>query len=250
MAGNNRTTIVLQERDLRLLEALESMRVINREQAKVVAGFRSTRRANDRLLMLTRGGFLKRAFIGSREAVYWLPGKIIQERGQKGSNMPNEPSALFLKHGLEINRVHLLVQYNSIPVPGWWFASWQSFQKPLSATLPLIPDGYFELGSSQGFRSVFVEVDLGTEAVPVLAKKANLYLQLAASGEFQQIFGRSQFRVLLVTTSERRLQNIRAAIAKVTDKIFWLGTLDLTSPDKFWSVSWLRPTGDQLQSIL
>ena len=49
MAGNSRS-IVLQERDLRLFEALESMRVINREQAKVVAGFQSTRRANDRLL--------------------------------------------------------------------------------------------------------------------------------------------------------------------------------------------------------
>ena len=127
------------------------------------------------------------------------------------------------------------MQYSSIPVRGWWFGSWRAFQQPLSPTVPLIPDGYFELGSAGGFRAVFVEVDLGTEAVPVLAKKASLYLQLAASGEFSQIFGRSQFRVLLITTSERRLQNIRAAIAKMTDKIFWLGTLDLVSAEKFWS---------------
>jgi hypothetical protein len=249
MAGNKRTTIVLQERDLRLLEALESMRVINREQAKVVAGFGSTRRANDRLLMLTRGGFLKRAFVGSREAVYWLPSKPLQERGRKSTEAA-EPAALFLKHRLEINRVHLLVQYSSIPVRGWWFGGWRSFQSPLSATVPLIPDGYFEIGSAQGFRSVFVEVDLGTEAVPVLAKKASLYLQLAASGEFSQVFGRSQFRVLLITTSERRLQNIRTAIAKLTDKIFWLGTLDSVTVEKFWAAGWHRPTGDQLQSIL
>jgi len=250
MAGNNRTGVVLQQRDLRLLEALENMRVINREQAKVVAGFRSTRRANDRLLTLVRAGFLKRAFIGSREAVYWLPGKSLQERGRGHDHRAIEPAALFLKHQLEINRLHLLAQYSSVPVRGWWFVRWDSFQKPLSTTVPLIPDGYFELGSAEGFRPAFVEVDLGTEAVPILAKKAALYLQLAASGEFAQIFGRSQFRVLLVTTSERRLQNIRTAIAKVTDKIFWLATLDVISPEKFWTASWLRPTGDQLQSLL
>src|ERR1700722_8144317 len=58
MAGNKRTSIMLQERDLRLLEALDSMRVIDREQASVVAGFRSRTRANERLLALTQAGYL------------------------------------------------------------------------------------------------------------------------------------------------------------------------------------------------
>ena len=250
MAGTKRTTLVLQERDLRLLESLETMRVIDREQAKVVAGFTSTRRANDRLLALTRAGFLKRAFIGSRQAVYWLPAKPLQESDRKRNASAFEPAALFLRHQLEINRVQLLVQYTGIPSRNWWFGKWQSFPKPLSATVPLIPDGYFEIGSQQGLRPAFVEIDLGTEATPIVAKKANLYLQLAASGEFAQIFGRTQFRVLVITTSDRRLQNLRGPIAKLTDKIFWFSTLDVLSPDRFWSAAWLRPTGDQLQSLL
>ncbi len=182
--------------------------------------------------------------------MYWLPGKGAQEGGRKRDDAPAEPAALFLKHQLEINRVHLLVQYSSIPLRGWWFVHWQGFQKTLSATVPLIPDGYFELGSQQAFRPVFVEVDLGTEAVPIVLKKASLYLTLAASGEFSKLFNRSQFRVLVITTSERRLQNLRAPIAKLTDKIFWFATLDVLSPEKFWAVSWLRPVGDQLQSLL
>jgi hypothetical protein len=97
---------------------------------------------------------------------------------------------------------------------------------------------------------MFVEVDLGTEAVPVVAKKASMYLQLAASGEFSKLFGRSQFRVLVITTSERRLQNLRQPIAKLTDKIFWFATLDTVSPERFWAVSWLRPATDQMQSLL
>jgi hypothetical protein len=175
MAGNKRTSIVLQERDFRLLEALETMRVIDREQAKIVAGFRSTTRANARLLVLTRAGFLKRAFIGSRQGIYWLANKPLQQEKKRGDPSA-EPAALFLRHQLEINRTHLLVQYASIPAAGWWFVRWQSFQKPVSDTVPLIPDGYFELASAQGFRTMFLEIDLGTEAVPVLARKASLYL--------------------------------------------------------------------------
>lgn len=250
MAGTKKKTLVLQERDLRLLEALETMRVIDRQQAKIVAGFGSTTRANARLLALTRAGFLKRAFVGSRQAVYWLPDKPLHDAGRKSEIQGAEPAALFLRHQLEINRVHLVVQYSGIPTRSWWFGRWQSFQKPLSATIPLIPDGYFEIGSPQGFRPAFVEVDLGTEAVPIVAQKANQYLQLAASGEFAQIFGRSQFRVLVITTSPRRLENLRTAVAKLTDKIFWFGTLDMISTGRFWSPDWLRPSGDQLNSLL
>jgi Replication-relaxation len=249
MAGNKRTSIMLQDRDLRLLEALESMRVIDREQAKVVAGFKSRTRANERLLALTQAGYLKRAFVGRRQAVYWLANRPLHQEKKRGDTVA-EPASLFLRHRLEINRVHLLVQYSSIPIRGWWFAAWQNFQKPLSGAVPLIPDGYFELGSAQGFRPVFVEVDLGTEAVPVLARKASLYLQLATTGEFSKIFGRSQFRVLLITTSDRRLQNIREGIAKLTDKVFWFATLDAIAPEKFWTATWLRPTGDQFQPLL
>lgn len=249
MAGNNRTSIELQPRDLRLIEALETMRVIDREQAKVVAGFRSTTRANTRLLALTKAGILRRAFLGSNQAVYWLANRELQKLRKRG-DVAVEPAALFLRHRLEINRLHLLVRYTSIPAARHWFGRWQSFQEPLSRHLPLIPDGYFEVNSAQEVRSTFAEIDLGTEAVQVFAKKASLYLQLATSGDFAQLFSRSQFRVLVVTTSASRLNNLRSAVAKLTDKIFWFGPLENLIPEKFWSASWLRPCGDQLQSLL
>jgi hypothetical protein len=248
MAGNNKTSLVLQPRDLRLLEALETMRVINREQAKIVCGFRSTTRANARLLALTNAGFLKRAFLGSRQAVYWLAGK--SKSDQQSELNTREPAALFLRHRLEINRLHLLVQYSAIPVTGWWLVRWQSFSRNLSATVPLIPDGYFEIRSQTGVRSCFVEVDLGTEALPVFQRKVQLYLHLAISGDFAKLFGQQQFRVLVIANSERRLANLRAAISKLTDKIFWLTTIESINPRDFWSAAWLRPTGNQKQSLL
>jgi hypothetical protein len=129
MAGNNRTGIVLQPRDLRLLEALETMRVIDREQAKVVAGFRSTTRANVRLLALTKAGFLRRGFLGSNQAVYWLANRELQRLRKRGETAP-EPAALFLRHRLEINRLQLLVQYTGIPAAQCWFGPLAEFPVP------------------------------------------------------------------------------------------------------------------------
>ena len=248
MAGN-RSSLVIQERDLKLFEALETMRVMDREQAKIAGGFRSTTRANARLLALTKAGFLKRAFLGSRQAVYWLASNS-QQHGAQKELTPREPASLFLRHRLEINKVYLQLKHSAIPVSGWWFVRWQGFQKNLAPAVPLIPDGYFEVRSSTGVRACFVEVDLGTEALPVIQKKVQLYLHLATSGEFSKLFHQQQFRVLVIANSERRLQNIRAAIAKLTDKIFWLTTLDSIHRERFWSPVWLRPTGDQGQSLL
>ena len=56
MTGSKRTGLVVQERDRQLLSELAVMRIIDREMTKLVAGFNSTRRANARLLQLTRTG--------------------------------------------------------------------------------------------------------------------------------------------------------------------------------------------------
>jgi hypothetical protein len=249
MAGSNNTSLIVQDRDLKLFEGLETLRAIDREQAKTVGGFRSTTRANTRLLALTRAGFLRRAFLGNRQAVYWLASTNRHQASQSELTR-REPTSLYLRHRLEINKVHLLIKYRTIPVAGWWFVRWESFARNLSPALPLIPDGYFELRSAAGVRACFLEVDLGTEALPVIQRKVQLYLQLAASGEFSTLFHQSQFRVLVVASSARRVASLRRTIAGLTDKIFWLTTLESINNDRFWSAVWLRPTGDQMLPLL
>ena len=68
---------MVQPRDRKLFEELAVMRVIDREQAKIVAGFGSTTRANARLLALTRAGLLRRFFLGRRGK----PSTRFQKRG-------------------------------------------------------------------------------------------------------------------------------------------------------------------------
>lgn len=243
MAGTKRAVVVLQDRDRHLIEELAVMRVIDRDQAKMVAGFHSTRRVNDRLLTLTRAGLLKRIPLGSSEqTAYALAGTSPQ-------SSLTIPAALFVRHQLAINAVYLLAKYQALPM-GARLLRWMRFDQQVSKTLPLIPDGYFEIESSTQTRPMFLEVDLGTEALPVWQKKTQLYLQLALSGEFTKIFGQSQFRVLVVANTERRMQNIRATVAKATDKIFWFASQEIIQRGGLWSPVWLRPQGDQRQSLL
>ncbi|HEY3826225.1 MAG TPA: hypothetical protein VGL82_16780 [Bryobacteraceae bacterium] len=79
MAGSNHKLVIVQARDLHLMRELAVMRVVDREQAKIVAGFRSTTRANTRLLGLTELGYLHRFFWGSvggaRKGLYALSAK-------------------------------------------------------------------------------------------------------------------------------------------------------------------------------
>ncbi len=257
MTGSKRSGMVIQERDRRLLSELGVMRILDRESAKVVAGFKSTRRANARLLQLTRAGLLKRFFIGSiahgRKAVYTLApkGEQLVNAILPGINRASGRLVVgdaFVAHQTGINDIYLALKYRSHP--GVRLLRWHTFRQPISEAIKLTPDGYFETAIGDAVRAMFLEVDLGTEALSVWQQKTALYLQLAVSGEFAKRFRHPQFRVLVVANSERRLANIRATVAKSTDKIFCFSSLETIHRDGIWQPVWLRPSGDQRHSLL
>jgi len=238
---------------------LEVLRILDRETSKVVAGFQSTRRANDRLLQLTRAGLLRRFFVGSvahgRKAMYTLSAKGAEMVAATLGGIKRPVDRLvvgdrFVEHQAGINQIYLALKYRPILNLGIRISRWVTFRQPLSEVIKLTPDGYLELALSESIRAMFLEVDLATEALSVWQQKITYYLQLAISGEFQKRFRHQQFRVLVVATSNRRLTGLRTTVAKSTDKIFWFTTFELINRDGFWSPIWLRPTGDQLHSLL
>src|ERR1035437_9866719 len=109
MTGNKkRRGLIVQARDLKLFEELAVMRIIDREQAKIVAGFGSTTRANTRLLALTRAGLLRRFFLGSRKSLYALSEKGAQLaevplRGPRRQQNETLVADFFIEHQLAIN---------------------------------------------------------------------------------------------------------------------------------------------------
>jgi hypothetical protein len=259
MPGNRRRGVVLQNRDRRLLSELAVMRIIDREMTKIVAGFGSTTQVSLRLLELTRAGFLRKFFVGTigsgRKAIYTL--------APKGADAVNAPLGgivrpdgklvagdRFVDHQSAINEVYLAVKFPKLQNPVVQFRRWHTFRQSISEAIKLTPDGYLEIASGQGIRSMFLEVDLGTEALSVWQQKVGYYLQLAVSGEFTRRFHQPQFRALVVATSERRLANIRRVVSKATDKIFWFATIDNINREDIWSSVWLRPSGDDRHSLL
>jgi hypothetical protein len=156
MSGNN--NLILQARDRHLLEELAVMRVLDREQAKVVAGFGSTTRANTRLLALVRAGLLRRFFIGSgggRRALYALSlkGAQVVEVPVRGPRRPQDALLVadyFVGHQLAVNGIYCALKYGTIPVPHVTFHRWLSFFEPVVPGISLIPDGYVEFMTPAG----------------------------------------------------------------------------------------------------
>jgi hypothetical protein len=258
MTGNNKG-IILQDRDRHLLRELAVMRVIDREQAKCVAGFRSTTRANNRLLMLTRAGLLRRFFLGTqgagRKSLYAQSPKAaalveVPYRGPRRSTDQTLAADFFVTHQLWINQVYCLLKYHPIPVADTRFVRWLSFYEPLGSGIPLIPDGYAEVVTPTKTLAMFLEVDLGHESRSIWQKKVQGYLRYAASGNFTTKFNQPQFRTLVVVNSERRVSSLRAATGVVTEKIFWFTTLDAITTNGFWSSIWQRPTSAEHKALL
>ncbi len=256
MAGNNRKLVILQDRDVHLFRELAVMRVIDREQAKVVAGFGSTTRANARLLALSQAGFLHRFFWGTvggaRKALYSLSPRgaglagVPHRRPRRGQGQVLAADSLSA-HQLEINEIYCTLKYRPLPNDAK-FIRWVGFQEPIFGTL--IPDGYAEIGTTGKLRALFLEVDRGNEGRSVWQAKVQAYLEYAASGAFAQQFGQPQFRTLTVTTSESRLTSLRVATAALTDKIFRFTTMERIAREGFWENIWQKPTGNERQTLL
>jgi hypothetical protein len=259
MTGNNVRGLVLQDRDRHLLRELGIMRVIDREQAKCVAGFQSTRRVNSRLLILTQAGLLRRFFLGTsgggQKALYALSpagAKLIDVpfRGPRRARDAVLVADFFVTHQLSINHICCSLKFRPIPVPDATFGKWVSFYEALEPGTRLIPDGYLEILTPQKTLAAFLEVDLGHEGLSVWKRKVETYLRYAISGNFEKRFGQAQFRVLVAASSERRMHSLRKATSGLTDKIFWFSTFESITGDGFWAPIWFRPNGDQRQSLL
>jgi hypothetical protein len=201
---------------------------------------------------------LNRFFVGSvaagRKAIYTL-----SKSGNRVAGIERPPVSrshgktlvgdLYVDHQMHINEIYCSVKFRPLPI-GARFVGWRSFHEPLSEHSRLIPDGYFELQSPAGTPPSFLEIDLGHQSMKIWEQKVRRYLQLAISGDFNRLFRKPQFRVLVITTSQRRLMKIRSVISKQTDKVFWLSDFKTINRAGLWSACWLRASGDQPLALI
>lgn len=248
--------VIPQERDLKMLRALSVLRVIDREQASLIAGFKSTTRANSRLQKLRVAGILKRFFfvsaLGGKKAVYCLSkkGASLAEVPANAIQRPADSFLIgdkFVAHQLAINEIYCRGLCNV--ATDFRMQNWRTFSKPFASGSALVPDAYFEVLIGESTRPMFLEVDRGTEGLSVWTKKTEAYLGLAASGQFAALFQQPRFGVLVVTLSHGRMKSLRAHVAKITPKLFYFSTLGQIKLSGLWGAIWYRPDGDQSQFL-
>jgi hypothetical protein len=243
---------IVTARDLDLFRTLAVARVLDCEQVMVVGRFSSVRRANRRLLKLVRAGLLRRWFVGNasggQRALYGLSPQAAGLIGHSRQGLVHLKAeslitnSEFLAHQQAVNAVFLLAKFQPWP-PEFSCERWINFREPLSQSVPLMPDGYFEIVHGGTVYPMFLEVDLGTETSQVWRRKVELYLKFAVNGEFEQLFHGKRFRVLVVLPSERRLEAVRRTVASRTEKLFWFSTQDELTREGLCGSIWLRPTG-------
>ncbi len=246
---NGSKNVILQARDLLLLRTLSDLRLLSRDQIAALSGFQSITRVNVRLAKLTRAGLIQRYFVasesGGRSSIYALTRK-----GSQTAQLPFQPlkwlpnsiiiGNAFAAHQLAINEIRVAASDSGrVPV------IWKTLDEPIAESTKLIPDALIERQFDTEWRSLFLEVDLGTEALPTWTKKVQQYLQLATSGNFRDVVQADRFAVLVVANSDARSRQLRAHIAVLTQKLFWFTTLKTIKERGFWSPIWLRPVGDQ-----
>ena len=249
---------MLQPRDLTLLKEIAHLRVVDREDAREIAGFHSRTRANTRLLSLVHAGLLVKKAAGTARGGH----KYLYALSRRGAQLSGTPYRTpiwsphttlawspTLEHQLAINRLYLALKQPPAAIRVR-LVRWSTFPQFISDAVRLMPDAYVELETSPGSRALFLEVDRGTETVKVWRRKIAAYLTLATSGEFVRRFQQSQFRVAVIAPSVRRLQSIRACVVRQTDKLFWFASSGGHPREWLWNRTWLRPRGDDLHFLI
>jgi hypothetical protein len=259
MTGNRGRGMVLQDRDRHLLRELGFLRVIDRDQAKNVAGFGSDSRVNRRLRALTDAGLLTRFFLGTQvsgqKAIYTLSekGALLVGVPRRGLRRRKEEALIadfYAEHQLAVNDLYCGLKYRRTLPEGVRFEQWQTFDQPITKGSRLIPDGYFVLCNALLTIAAFVEVDLGHERRTVWREKIRKYSEFATSGEYLRRCGPQHFRILVVTTTQRRVESLRATAASMTTKLFRFTTLAAIRTQGPYGAIWQRTTGSEIEPLM
>lgn len=269
----------LQPRDLALLETALSHRVLTSPQLSALF-FPRAKDAKDgigsacrtRLRMLVAAGLLERqeqpvTRAEGRRPFLYMPTEagcrlLIEELGVDPHEIDWKPSYNrvgwpFLAHQLAINDLYVTA-LRACALHGWTLDTWiddRFLRKTHTARLQatgyaagvVVPDAYFTVQAPAGLFRFFVEIDRATMAVAPTSlstksweRRIEGYQTFFASPAILEMYGTTSIRVLTVTTSERRLEHLKAAIEAVGgQKRYWLATVSDTTPEAvFTSPIW------------
>lgn len=240
LTGRNEVRLIalqLSDRDWNILRFVQQHRYANTIQvrrrffhrhATAPAAMRACARVLDRLYRLRILGRLERRVGGVKHgstSFVWcvdvVGDRLVREQADPRWR-PHEPSPPFLAHTLAITETHVQLyeaategqfQLNEVRVEA---EAWRDFVTSSGAKSVLKPDLKVTIESDEFDDHWYVEIDRGTESLPVLIRKCRAYEDYRRTGRAQSEHGVFP-RVLWVLPNRRRVDRLRAAIAAEAD---------------------------------
>jgi hypothetical protein len=267
----------LTGRDLQIVHAVYQYELLTTQQLALLF-FPSLHQAYARLSQLYHHGFLERQFLGvyadkmntpllyslAKRGAQLLQAELGLEVQMRGNGKRRSP--LFLEHAVAINHVRVSIAKACQETDEFGLSKWLS-ENELKAdydrvtirtvrgrarNLSLIPDSYFCLQTPLGVAHFFLELDRGTMTTQRFQSKILAYDAYYASGAYQRRYQAKSLRVLTVTLSAGRMNNLR----RVTERVggqqrYWFTTLDQISPKTvLQSLIWQVATQPALQPLV
>jgi hypothetical protein len=118
-------------------------------------------------------------------------------------------------------------------------------------SVSLIPDSYIVLKVPQGYAHFFLELDRGTETIGRFKSKILAYTAYYQSGAYERRYNSKSMRVLTVTSSVKRLENLKKATEEAGGKRrFWFAIQNTISTDSILHAPIWYVAGEQAKSQL
>ena len=116
----------------------------------------------------------------------------------------------------------------------------------------MLPDGYFCLVVPQGKTRFFLEVDRGTEPHAKFKPQVAVYEAYTRSGQYQARYHAKSLRVLIVTTTPRRLTHLKTVTKSAGgDRKYWFTTIDRITPETVLTAPiWQQLESDTLYPLI
>lgn len=265
----------INETDLKILQDLGDYRYLDARQILALHKEDNERTLKRRLQLLFHAGFLDRP---SQQFSYLRPSShIIYALGKKGAKLifsdrraeanwtkrNKSVKPLFLQHALMVSNFRVVLTLALNKTKESKLLNWQ--EENLSdkvylegQRLPVSPDAFFTIEDKDDLIHFFLEADRSTMTQDRFLNKMKAYWQWWKEGKFKDKFNISAFRVLTVTISDERKENLRNATKKADDsqegsEMFWFACekdYSLEKPDSILNPIWQSPKNDATHHLL
>ena len=272
-------TMILTSRDENIITRCFEDKLLSSSDLQCLF-FGTKQRCNRRLRKLYSQHYLDRHFIatplpfcGAKDALYSpgkrgvdvvalqkdIPKEQIHSARQKFARQLKSYSVLFtLAHIQAVAKARLAVEKAFFYCYEAELINWiperlleQRFSND-DKQMKLRPDGFmqYEIKDSGKTYNAFIETDMDSQSSKQIQEKVRRYLAFSQTSLPQERFGSPWFRVLFISKTQRRSQNIKAAIEAITDKIFWMTDFDQIQGDWLLEPIFLRVGRDGLFPLL